>query len=172
MKTQGYGRIVFIASNIGAFGQDLATHYAAAKGGLIGLTNALANEAGPHGVLVNAVLPVGRTRMMTDSMADDGNPIRTSFFAETTPERVVPMVVFLASRDCTVSHQCFSAVAGRFARVFIGLGEGWLADRDRDPTAEDIASHFGEITETEPYTVPMNVADEIIVLLGRLGLVK
>ena len=70
MKEQGYGRLVLVASNIGAFGQEHAVHYGAAKGGIIGLTNGLANEGAPHGILANAVLPVGRTRMMTDSISD------------------------------------------------------------------------------------------------------
>jgi NAD(P)-dependent dehydrogenase (short-subunit alcohol dehydrogenase family) len=171
MKTQGYGRIVLIASNVAAFGQERAAHYAAGKGGIIGLTHALANEGAPHGILVNAALPVGRTRMMTDSMGDHtSNPIMAAFFDETTAERVVPIVVYLASRACTGSHQLFSAVAGRYARVFLGLGEGWLADRDREPTADDVAAHIAEIAATEPHSVPSSVADEIIELLGPLGL--
>ena len=36
MKSQGYGRFVFIASSAGLFGQPLAAHYAAAKTGLLG----------------------------------------------------------------------------------------------------------------------------------------
>jgi NAD(P)-dependent dehydrogenase (short-subunit alcohol dehydrogenase family) len=172
MKQQGYGRLVMVASNIGAFGQEHAAHYAAAKGGIIGLTNALANEGAAHGVTANAVLPVGRTRMMTDSMGDrEPNPVLDQFFAETTPERIVPIVTYLASRDCELNHQYFSAVAGRFARVFIGLGEGWLADRGTDPTAEDIAEHLDQLTSTETFDIPTSVADEIFIVLRQLGLI-
>jgi len=172
MKAQGRGRIVFVASNIGAFGQEGAVHYAAAKGGVIGLTNALANEGSAHGVHVNAVLPIGQTRMMTDSMGKrDPNPVLDQFFAATTPERVVPLAVYLASRDCQLTHHCISAVAGRYARVFIGLGEGWLADRDAEATADDIAAHLDQITATAPFSVPMSVADEMGVVLHQLGLV-
>ena len=48
------------------------------------------------------------------------------------------MVVYLASQSCTFTHQNFSACAGRFARVFVGLGEGWVASLDTLPTAEAI----------------------------------
>lgn len=179
MKSQGYGRLVMVASNIGAFGQDRALHYGAAKGGILGLTNGLANEGAPHGILVNAVLPVGRTRMMTDSIATSREQaaefgmgdVLDSLFDETTPERVVPLVTFLASRRCEVSHHYVSAVAGRFARTFMGLAPGWLADRDRPITAEDIATHLEEITATEGATVPMSVSDEIVAVLQQLGLV-
>ena len=172
MREQGYGRLVFIASNIGAFGQEGVAHYASAKGGIIGLTNALANECAPHGINVNAVLPVGRTRMMTDSMGErEPNPVLDQFFDATTPERIVPLAVYLASRDCTLTHQYFSAVAGRYARVFIGLGAGWVADSARDATAEDIAEHLDEITATQPFTVPLSVADEIFTVLSQLGMI-
>lgn len=179
MKAQGYGRLVMVASNIGAFGQDRALHYGAAKGGILGLTNGLANEGAPHGILANAVLPFGRTRMMTDSIANSREQaaefgmaeVLDSLFEETTPERVVPLVTFLASRRCEVSHHYVSAVAGRFARTFMGLAPGWLADRDRTITAEDIAAHLPEITATEGATVPMSVGDEIISVLQELGLV-
>jgi NAD(P)-dependent dehydrogenase (short-subunit alcohol dehydrogenase family) len=172
MKAQGYGRLVFVASSIGAFGQESAVHYAAAKGGIIGLTNALANEGAAHGVNVNAVLPVGQTRMMTDSMGErEPNPVLDQFFASTTAERVVPLTVFLASRDCQLTHHYFSAVAGRYARVFVGLGEGWVYNGSSDATAEDVANHLAEITATQPFEVPMSVADEIFVVLRQLELI-
>ena len=60
------------------------------------------------------------------------------------PELVVPIVVFLASRACEFSHHNYSACAGRFARVFVGLGEGWLAEPGSSPTAEDIAAHLAD----------------------------
>ena len=172
MKAQGYGRLVLVASNIGAFGQERVAHYAAAKGGIIGLTNALANEGASHGILANAVLPMGQTRMMTDSLGRrEPNPVVDKLFAETTPERVVPLVTFLASRSCELSHHLLSAAAGRFARVFIGLGEGWMADPSSEPAAEDIAENLAAITAPDPHSIPSSVADEIIELLGRLGII-
>ncbi len=50
-----------------------------------------------------------------------------------TPELVTPIVVYLASRACEFSHRNYSAFGGRFARVFIGLGEGWLARTRQQP---------------------------------------
>jgi hypothetical protein len=29
---------------------------------------------------------------------------------------------------------------------FVGLGDGWLADTDAEPTADDIAEHFPEVS--------------------------
>jgi hypothetical protein len=80
------------------------------------------------------------------------------------------MVVFLASRACEVSHHSYSACAGRFARVFVGLGEGWLAEPGSNPTADDIAAHLAEVSATAPFTVPMSIFDEIFGICGRLGI--
>ena len=70
MKKQGYGRFVFISSSAGMFGQHLEAHYAAAKAGLVGLTNVIALEGAPHGILANTVLPIGFSRMVTETVGD------------------------------------------------------------------------------------------------------
>jgi len=56
MKTQGYGRIVNIASRawLGNRGQS---NYAASKAGVVSLTRVLALELGKYNVLVNAIAP-------------------------------------------------------------------------------------------------------------------
>ena len=172
MQAQGYGRIVHIASNMAAFGHPGNAHYGAAKGGIIGLTHVLATEGAPHGIAVNAVLPIGQTRMMMSSVDEgDLDPVRRAMYDRSSAHRVVAMVTYLASRDCTVTHQLFSAAGGRYARVFLGLADGWMADAEAEPTAEDVAAHIGEISATEPFTVPTCVSDEMVGLLGRYGLV-
>jgi NAD(P)-dependent dehydrogenase (short-subunit alcohol dehydrogenase family) len=70
MQAQRSGRFVFIASSAGFFGQPQVAHYAAAKAGLLGLTNVIAIEGADHGILANAVLPFGYSRMVTDAIAD------------------------------------------------------------------------------------------------------
>jgi NAD(P)-dependent dehydrogenase (short-subunit alcohol dehydrogenase family) len=173
MKAQGYGRFVFIASSAGLFGQPLEAHYAAAKAGLMGLCNVVAIEGAPHGIRANTVLPFGMSRMVTETVAAVDDPKRlaeSGFLKAIEPERVVPIVVFLASRACELSHHNYSACAGRFARVFVGLGQGWVAKPDRPPTAEDIAAHLTDVTSTEGFTVPMWIVDEVLDVCDRLGI--
>jgi NAD(P)-dependent dehydrogenase (short-subunit alcohol dehydrogenase family) len=170
MKSQGYGRFVFIASSAGMFGQPLEAHYAAAKAGLVGLTNVIAIEGAEHGIRANTVLPFGFSRMVTETVGDPKALEETGFLKVIKPELVVPIVVFLASCACEFSHHNYSACAGRFARVFVGLGEGWLADADGDPTADDILAHVTEISATEPYSVPGSIFDEVFGICERLGI--
>jgi 3-oxoacyl-[acyl-carrier protein] reductase len=58
MKKRKFGRIVNFASIAARRGSDrVGVHYAAAKGGIIGLTKTLALELGPFGITVNAIAP-------------------------------------------------------------------------------------------------------------------
>lgn len=170
MKSQGYGRFVFISSSAGMFGQPLEAHYAAAKAGLVGLANVIAIEGQQHGILANTVLPFGLSRMATDTVGDPKAVQEIGFLKVIQPELVVPIVIYLASRACDLTHHNYSACAGRFARVFVGLGEGWLADPGTNPSADDIAAHLSEVTATEPFTVPGSIFDEVFGVCERLGI--
>jgi NAD(P)-dependent dehydrogenase (short-subunit alcohol dehydrogenase family) len=171
MKSQGYGRFVFIASSAGLFGQPNSAHYAAAKAGIMGLTNVIAIEGEQHGILANTVLPFGFSRMVTETIGE-GDPEQTEsgFLNAIAPELVVPIVTFLASPACQVTHHNYSACVGRFARAFVGLGEGWLAPAGSVPTAEDIGAHWMEISATDPYAVPRSIFDEITEICRRRGI--
>ena len=170
MKSQGYGRFVFIASSAGLFGQPLEAHYAAAKTGLLGLTNVIAIEGAQHGILANAVLPFGYSRMVTDTVNDPQFLEESGFLNAIQPQLVVPIVVLLASSACQFTHHNYSAGAGRFARVFVALGEGWLAEPGSNPSADDIAAHLTDVSATEPFTVPMSIFDEVLGICDRLGI--
>jgi len=170
MKAAGYGRFVFISSSGGMFGQPLEAHYAAAKAGLVGLANVIAIEGAQHGILANTVLPFGFSRMVTETVGDSQALEDTGFLKIIQPELVVPIVTFLASRACEFTHHNYSACAGRFSRVFVGLGQGWLAKPDSNPTADDVAAHLAPISATEPFTVPGSIFEEVFAVCERLGI--
>lgn len=94
------GAIVFVTSVWGVAGASCEAHYSAAKAGLIGLTRALAKEAGPSGVRVNAVAPgVIRTEMNAhfdaqtmSTLAEDTPLMRLG-----EPEEVAQAIAFLLS---------------------------------------------------------------------------
>lgn len=70
MRARGGGSIIFTGSFVGRTAAlPNMTDYAASKGGLVGLAQALAVELGPEGIRVNALLPGGVDTPMGRSAA-------------------------------------------------------------------------------------------------------
>lgn len=51
------GRILNLASDVAFYGPPRLVHYVASKGGIVAMTRAMARDAGPDGITVNAVAP-------------------------------------------------------------------------------------------------------------------
>ena len=142
MVEQCYGRVVMTTST-GMLGLPGNVSYATAKGGVIGLTRALAFAGRKHGIKVNAIAPAATTRLAAGAKGPD-----------MPPELVAPMAAFLAHEACPVSGEIYTAGAGRFARLFIGSTPGYVAT---EPTVEDVAAHWAEINDESGYTVPADL---------------
>ncbi len=147
MIEQGYGRVVMTTSS-GLFGLPANTSYAAAKGGVVGLTRSLAVAGRRKGITVNALAPAAMTRM---AGAPIGEPDPNM-----APELVAPMAAFLAHESCPVTGEIYAAGAGRFARIFIASVPGYVHGAP-DPTVEDIAANWAAINDETGYTIPRDL---------------
>ena len=102
MKKRKFGRIVNFASIATRRGSDrVGVHYAAAKGGIIGLTKTLALELGPHGITVNAIAPgfIKTPRIAAANWGDAGDAFIQSLPLKRAgkPEDIAGVVAMLCS---------------------------------------------------------------------------
>jgi 3-oxoacyl-[acyl-carrier protein] reductase len=101
MRTQSWGRIVNVSSNVAEDGIPGAGAYAAAKAGLHGLTRVLARELGPAGILSNVVMPgftlTERNRDQFPQAMQAAVAQQTPTGRLTRPEDVAALIVFLGS---------------------------------------------------------------------------
>ena len=111
MCQAGYGRVVLTSSIGGLYGNHAVANYAAAKAGVIGLSNVVALEGADHGVRCNVIVPAAVTRM--------AEGIDTSAYPPMGPELVAPVVGWLSHESCSITGEILTAIAGRVARVAV-----------------------------------------------------
>ncbi len=100
MMKKKAGRIISIASVVGAMGNAGQTNYAAAKAGIMGFTKSLAREVGARGITVNAVAPGFIKTDMTDSLPEEQREALSKQIPMGrlgTTEEIAGTVLFLAS---------------------------------------------------------------------------
>lgn len=118
MMKQKYGRIINMASIVGAVGGAGQTNYAASKGGIIALTKSIAAEVASRGITANCVAPGFIKTHMTDVLSDELkkaylSQIPAGRFGE--PTDVANTCVFLASDEA-------SYINGQTIHVNGGMG--------------------------------------------------
>ena len=150
MKEQGYGRFVNVSSPSGLFGNFGQLNYGAAKMGIVGLTNVLAIEGAKYNIKANVIAPNAATRMTEELFGEDMSKLLTV-------DNITPLVVYLASEQCDVTHEIFSAGGGRFARIGISTDVGYF---NASAKAEDIFANIGEIRDLSNPIYPTSLADE------------
>ncbi len=174
MKAAGYGRLVYTCSSAGMFGMPWVGGYGAAKAGVAGLMHIAALEGAEFGILSNAIMPNGNSRMAMqagedwaarsgvtemDAFPDIGNSMNVEFN--------MPIAVYLASEQCTSTHALYSQCLGRVAKVIIGAGPGWQHHRQSAPAVEDIAVNWDSICDiSQGVITPVTATEELGLVLA------
>jgi NAD(P)-dependent dehydrogenase (short-subunit alcohol dehydrogenase family) len=121
MLAAGFGRIVTISSSSAQSGASRMAHYVASKGGVVGLTKALAVEYAPHGITVNTIPPgfidtpmARRAEARGDLPSIDAVAARTPVRRAGTPEDIAAACAFLCSDE-----------AGYITGQLLGVNGGW-----------------------------------------------
>jgi len=154
MQKQKYGRIVIAASNA-IYGMAGSIPYSTAKASYIGFTRGLAAEGLAHGIKVNAVEPMGATRM-ADNMAE--SEFRSWFLKTMKSELVSPLVALLGHEACPVSGEFFVVGGGRIARTLLAETHGIVKP---DLTVEDALACLPDVMADERVHV-VNAGDPVV----------
>ena len=171
MRRNGYGRFLFTGSASAMFGHAWQANYAAAKGGLMGLSHVVAIEGSAYGIQSNLLMPTAQSRLAAEM--DEGFKEIPAFAATianadyaASANRIevpfnTPLVLYLVSEQCTSTHGIYSANSGRFAKVRITAAEGWMAPMGTaPPSPEDVAAHWDQICDGSAWYEPLTVYDE------------
>ena len=138
MKAQEYGRIVMTSSSSGLYGNFGQSNYGAAKLGVVGFINTLAQEGAKYNIRVNALAPTAGTRMTEGLMSEQA-------FNLLTPETVTPAVLFMVAEDAP-THTIIGAGAGAYAVAkIVETDSVWLPEDQQTP--EGIAAHWEQISQ-------------------------
>jgi 3-oxoacyl-[acyl-carrier protein] reductase len=142
-----YGRIINTSSEAYLFGSPGQANYAAAKGGIIGLTLSTANSCGRFGVTANAICPRARTKM-TENLPGGMFDKPDEGFDRFSPDNVAPLVGFLASPAAqNVTGQVF-IVHGGMVQLLAGPRNDQRWDRDEAWTSEGLAEALAPVFES------------------------
>src|SRR5213593_1784424 len=115
MIEKGYGRVVNISSIAGKEGNPNASHYSAAKSGVIALTKSLAKETAKSGVLVNCIAPAVIETEILKQVSQE----HIDYMLSKIPmgrfglkEEAAALVAWLCSADCSFSTGATFDVSG------------------------------------------------------------
>jgi NAD(P)-dependent dehydrogenase (short-subunit alcohol dehydrogenase family) len=138
MRARNYGRIVVTTSSSGLYGNFGQANYGAAKTGMIGLMNVLAEEGRKTDIRVNMISPTAATRMTEELLPPQALALMKS-------ESITPAVLFLLSENAP-TRTIMGAGAGSFAVIKILEAEGVnLPPSEWTPDA--VSAHFAEISD-------------------------
>ena len=137
-RENSFGRVVVATSTSGLFGNFGQANYSAAKLGLVGLINTLAQEGAKYNIKANAVAPIAATRMTEDILPKE-------VLEKLTPEYVAPVVAQLCTEEVPETASIFIVGGGKVQRAALFQNEG--VTFDHVPSADEVAAKWGEITD-------------------------
>lgn len=164
MRQQQYGRIVMTSSTSGLYGNFGQANYAAAKMGLIGLSNTLAIEGVKFGIHCNVVVPMASSRMTRDILPE---PLAEHL----KPGYVAPLIGWLSHRSCPENGGVFEAAGRWFGRYRLQRSGGKYLPTllDEGDSVERLAANWSEITAFDEKALPVETFQEHIgELLSKL----
>lgn len=169
LREQAYGRLVFVTSASGLFGNVGHAFYSASKAGVVGLMKACALEGIGHGIHANAVAPLAVSaqslaKTPASSSRVSSRDIVGPAFDGFTPDQVARLVVLLCSRGFVRTGAVLASAGGFTREVLVATTRG--ADFG-DAPPEAMAKRWAEVASGELAT-PASLREDMLHLRSRL----
>ena len=161
MREQNYGRIIMTTSAAGIYGNFGQANYGAAKLGMLGLANTLAEEGRAKNIKVNTIAPVAASRMTE-------NILPPQLLSELKPEYISPLVAWLCHEDCEETKGLFEVGAGYMAKLRWERTLGHAFKLGQAIAIEDVANKFDKICDFEKSEHPQDVNTAIGAMLTNI----
>jgi 3-hydroxyacyl-CoA dehydrogenase/3a,7a,12a-trihydroxy-5b-cholest-24-enoyl-CoA hydratase len=153
-ESRGGGRVVFLSSASGLYGNFGQANYAAAKAGMYGLCRTIAIEGAKSNIRCNCVAPFGATEMNSANMPED-------FKATIKTEFVAPLIGYLAHPDCSETGSLFEASAGAYKKLRWERSKGLRLDTSKPLSIDDIAARWEEIVDFSVSEHPADMSESL-----------
>src|ERR1700721_205206 len=105
-REQSFGRVLVATSTSGLFGNFGQANYGAAKLGLVGLINTLAQEGAKYNIKTNALAPIAATRVTEARLPP-------AVVEDLAPEFVAPVVAYLSTEEVPDTGSIFIVGGGK-----------------------------------------------------------
>ncbi|MFI4941319.1 MAG: SDR family NAD(P)-dependent oxidoreductase, partial [Burkholderiales bacterium] len=162
MREKGYGRIVMTTSAAGIYGNYGQANYCAAKLGILGLANCLAEEGRGKNILVNTIAPIAASRLTETVMPAE-------LLENLSPEYIAPLVGWLAHEKCEETKGLFEVGAGYFAKLRWERTRGYAFAKGHALGPDDIAAKWDKITDFTDAEHPTTINDTLAAVMAAFN---
>jgi NAD(P)-dependent dehydrogenase (short-subunit alcohol dehydrogenase family) len=159
-ESGGGGRLVFLSSGSGLYGNFGQANYAAAKAGVYGLCRSIAIEGAKANICCNCVAPFGATEMNSANMPD-------ALKAIIQPDFVAPLIGYLAHPECTETGSMFEASAGVYKKLRWERSEGLALDTSKPLSIDDIANGWDQVIDFSVSEHPADMREALSGMYNR-----
>lgn len=157
---QGAGRLLFIGSSSGLYGNFGQANYSAAKAGLLGLAQTIAIEGAKHNIHANVVAPVGITRMNRHMLPEESHD-------KLSAERVAPVAAWLCHPECEDNGSVYEVAGGWVGKVRWERSSGVVLPNNNDEL-DEIAAHWAAASDFSQAIHPTSAMDSLGKILAQL----
>lgn len=163
MKKNNFGRIIMTSSVAGIFGNFGQANYSAAKLGLVGLSNTLAEEGARFGIHSNVIIPMAASRLTQDILPPE-------VFDALSPDHIAPIVAWLCHEDCEENGTIVEAAGGWAGRYRWQRSKGIVLtdQKTKMVSLENVRDGWEKVVDMSEHEYPDSTQGATMDIVARI----